>query len=62
MSEAITVAAVFGVYFFPSMVAGTMGHRNSAAIWVLNTFLGWTFIGWVVALCWALTDNAADRG
>jgi hypothetical protein len=24
---------------------------------VLNLFLGWTFLGWVIAMVWAFTDN-----
>lgn len=41
------------LYFVPSIVAGSREHHNGSAILVLNIFLGWTFIGWVVALVWA---------
>ena len=43
------------VYFIPTTTAMARGHHNFAAILVLNLFLGWTFIGWVVALIWAST-------
>lgn len=51
---------IFGglvVYFIPSVV----GHkkRNATAILLLNIFLGWTFLGWVVALVWAATKEKA---
>jgi hypothetical protein len=41
----------FGIYFLPFFI----GHkkRNGGAIFVLNLCLGWTLIGWVVALVWA---------
>lgn len=39
------------LYFIPTMVG--WNHRNVTAIILLNIFLGWTFIGWVVALVWA---------
>jgi hypothetical protein len=42
-------------YFLPAFIAGMRGHQNGAAIFVLNIFLGWTFVGWVVALVWAFT-------
>ena len=41
------------IYFIPTMVG--WNHRNVTAIILLNIFLGWTFIGWVVALVWAAT-------
>lgn len=41
------------LYWAPAIVAGKAGHRNTMAIAVLNTLLGWTVIGWVVALVWA---------
>jgi len=43
------------LYFLPSIIAGVRDHRNGASIAVLNLFLGWTFIGWVVALVWSLS-------
>jgi len=41
------------IYFLPSII----GHNkhNAAGIFLVNLFLGWTFIGWVVALFWACT-------
>lgn len=47
------------LYFVPTLVAGRRNHRNSGAILALNILLGWTFIGWALALVWALTDNTA---
>jgi Superinfection immunity protein len=42
-------------YFLPSII----GHdkRSFAGIFVLNLLLGWTLIGWIVALIWACTDE-----
>ncbi|MCC6797326.1 MAG: superinfection immunity protein [Candidatus Hydrogenedentes bacterium] len=45
------------VYFFPMCIAIGTHHRNVDAIVALNIFLGWTLIGWVIALVWALADN-----
>ncbi len=45
--------AMVAIYLAPSLVAATRHHHNGAAIFVINLFLGWTFIGWVVALAWA---------
>lgn len=45
------------IYFIPSDAAYRRKHNNFKAILVLNIFLGWTFLGWVLALIWAYTDN-----
>lgn len=40
-------------YLLPATVAYWRGKKNFAAITIFNILLGWTFIGWVVALIWA---------
>jgi hypothetical protein len=47
------------VYFIPSIVAGSRHTLNSGAVVVVNLFLGWTFIGWVVALAMASSGKSA---
>lgn len=45
------------VYFLPTIIGR---HKaNSVAIFALNLFLGWTLLGWVVALIWACTEDSA---
>jgi hypothetical protein len=41
-------------YIIPTGVAANRKHPNFGAICALNILLGWTFIGWVAALVWAL--------
>jgi hypothetical protein len=43
----------FVMYFLPSVVALARSKRDITAIVLLNFFLGWTMIGWVIALVWA---------
>lgn len=43
-------------YFLPSIIAEFRKHVSFKAILALNLLAGWTFIGWVVAIVWALTD------
>ncbi len=60
--EGLGVLVVIIVYFIPSIVAGARRKRNTGAVFALNLFLGWTLLGWVVALVWALTvDQPAPR-
>jgi hypothetical protein len=42
------------LYFFPTYTAWRKKHNNLEAISIINIFLGWTLIGWVFALVWAV--------
>ena len=46
------------MYFLPTLLAFGRNKRDAGAILVLNFFLGWTFIGWIVSLVWALKQDA----
>ncbi|MEO1316202.1 MAG: superinfection immunity protein [Pseudomonadota bacterium] len=48
------------VYFLPTMIAIKRRMRRQAGVGVLNTFLGWTFLGWVGALVWAVSGDKED--
>lgn len=41
------------IYFVPTLLALAVKNRQAAAIFALNSLLGWTLLGWVVALIWA---------
>ena len=45
------------LYFLPSIVAFMRGHVNRRAILILNLFLGWTAIGWLVVMVWAFVRD-----
>jgi hypothetical protein len=49
----LLIAISLVLYFLPVLVARRAGHHNTTAIFVLNLLLGWTVLGWVVALVWA---------
>jgi hypothetical protein len=48
----------FVMYFLPSIVALIKSKRDLLAIFLLNFFLGWSVIGWIVALIWAAKNDA----
>jgi hypothetical protein len=43
------------LYLLPWWVAKGRKHPNVYSIAVVNVFLGWTFIGWVICLAWSLS-------
>ena len=50
----LLVGVVF--YFLPSIIAGGRHHHNGGAIFIINLLLGWTLVGWAVALAWSFTS------
>lgn len=56
---------VFGfftfLYFLPTYISIKKQSKYSLQISILNTFLGFSLIGWVAALIWATFDNKADK-
>jgi T4 superinfection immunity protein len=50
----IGAAAAACVYALPAILAAYRRHPRSEAVAVLNLLLGWTVLGWIAALLWAL--------
>ncbi|WP_201408107.1 superinfection immunity protein [Mycobacterium sp. 5-140-3-2] len=50
-------ALTLGFYFLPTIVAAYRSSPNTGSIAVINVFLGWTFIGWVISLAMAVAGN-----
>jgi hypothetical protein len=51
----VFLAVSLGMYVLPGIVATLRRHRHAVAIWMVDIFLGWTFLGWIGALIWACT-------
>ncbi|HEX9198388.1 MAG TPA: superinfection immunity protein [Acidobacteriaceae bacterium] len=58
-SRISVVVGAIGValYFLPSMIAGLRRTTHSLWLFAANLFLGWTGIGWLVAVVWAFTGE-----
>jgi hypothetical protein len=54
------VMFVLGAYFLPTIIAGIRKVPNLGSVLVVNFFLGWTFIAWVVALAMAARSVPAQ--
>jgi hypothetical protein len=57
MNEMLIGFLVVAAYLLPTIVAASRGHRHQGAIFLLNLLLGWTALGWLVALIWAAMDQ-----
>jgi hypothetical protein len=49
------------VFYLPGIIAA--GRHAEPAVWILllNLLLGWTCIGWIVALVWAIVAPSRPR-
>ena len=54
------VLFVIVIYFLPSFIANSNGKKDASAIVVLNLFLGWTMLGWLIALIWAMCKDKKE--
>lgn len=48
-------------YFIPSFNASMRGHPQRTPITLLNLFLGWTVVGWIIAMIWSSTNWIAGQ-
>lgn len=56
------ITAMTGLYLLPWAVAATRGKANRWAVFAVNLLLGWTGIGWIVALVMACTAHRPLMG
>jgi hypothetical protein len=47
------LAVVTFLYFLPWAIAATRGRPNTGGVFVVNLLVGWTLIGWIIALVMA---------
>lgn len=49
------------LYFVPSIVAYYRKASNMTTVLLVNIFLGWTAIGWIVSLILAFAGDSGDQ-
>jgi hypothetical protein len=60
MMEALIILLL---YFLPALWAVKRGHHNAGSIFIINLFLGWTVLAWIVCLAWSFSAlKAAANG
>ena len=59
--QALIAVVAMVVYFTPSIVADRRGRRNVLLLALMNALLGWTLVGWLSALYWALHRDSPKK-
>ena len=52
---------LFVLYWLPTIIAIARHTHSALGVAALNFFLGWTGVGWFLALMWALAANPAQQ-
>lgn len=45
------------LYFLPTIICEIRLARRGLVIFLVNAFLGWTVVGWIAALTWAILEE-----
>lgn len=45
------------IYIIPTIIALARRHSQKVPIILVNILLGWTLVGWIVALVWSLVND-----
>ncbi len=54
---AVVLAIVTGGYLLPWAIAAVRGNANTWPVFWINLLLGWTVIGWIVALVMSIREH-----
>ena len=57
----LIVLAILCFYFLPVIIADIRGAAHRGAIGTINLFLGWTILGWLAALIWAVSESVESK-
>lgn len=49
-------ALVLVLWLLPVLIAQRRHHPQTASIAVITVLLGWSLIGWTIAMCWAVSS------
>jgi hypothetical protein len=59
MEIVLIIIVGLALYFLPAIIGWK--KKNSQGILLLNLFLGWTLLGWIGALMWAVSSDIEQR-
>jgi Superinfection immunity protein len=52
---------LIALYFLPAIIAHSRHSVSAVGITIVNLLFGWTGIGWIVTLLWAIFSTSWDN-
>lgn len=49
----LTIILILILYFIPTIIAKINKHKSIMSIFLINLFLGWTFVIWIIIFIYA---------
>ena len=49
------------IYLIPTIIAKVKRKRNLSGIALLNIFTGWSMVGWIISLVWAVSPDRQQK-
>ena len=56
----LIVTILLCIYYIPFLIAEVRKIKNKTSVFWLNTFFGWSIIGWLVLIFYSSLINKAD--
>jgi hypothetical protein len=57
IAAALIATAGLFIYLLPAMIASIREVEHDGAIIAINVIFGWTVLGWIAALIWAVVEK-----
>ena len=58
---ALFLAMALGLYFLPALIANKRKTEYRGYIVAVNILFGWTVLGWLAALLWAVLEDRGEK-
>jgi hypothetical protein len=53
----LLIAIILAAYFMPWLIGLNRGVNSVIVLFLVNLLLGWTIIGWIVCMIWAVSGQ-----
>jgi hypothetical protein len=58
---AVFLVTALGLYFLPALIASKRKTEYRSYIVAVNILFGWTVLGWLAALLWAVLEDRDEK-